>query len=87
MKKLQFGEYKNIIGTTVKRMRIERNISQQELASKMQLLNVNIDQQMISKIEQNKRLVTDYELLCFCHIFHIEVHDIFEDFYASNIVK
>ncbi|MDY6059726.1 MAG: helix-turn-helix transcriptional regulator, partial [Candidatus Fimenecus sp.] len=60
MKQIQYFGNKNIISEKVKERRIELNISQTELAAKMQVMNVNIDQQMISKIEKNKRQVTDY---------------------------
>lgn len=84
MKKLSFGEHKNIIGGTVKRIRCEKKLSQYDLASKMQLLEVNIDQQMISKIEKNQRLVTDYELVCFCHALDMDISDMLKEFYQSH---
>lgn len=46
----------------------------------MQTLNVNIDQQMISKIEKNQRQVTDYELACFCRCLNISPNEILKDF-------
>ena len=42
------------------------------VAAKMQTMGVNIDQQMISRIENNLRIVTDYELICFCKVLQIE---------------
>ena len=54
MKQITFGEYKNVIGKVLARIRTERGLSQSELAAKMQVLGVNIDQQMISKIERNQ---------------------------------
>lgn len=66
MKKVEYEGNKNIISKKLKEIRISKNISQEELASKMQVLNVNIDQQMVSKIEKNIRQVTDYEFLAFC---------------------
>ena len=39
----------------------------------MQSLNVNMDQQMISKIEKNNRIVTDYEVVCFAKALHVTV--------------
>ena len=49
----------------------------------MQIMNVNIDQQMISKIENNDRIVTDYELPCFCIILKIDEKKLLKDFYDS----
>ena len=46
----------------------------------MQIMNVNIDQQMISKIENNDRIVTDYELACFCIILKIDEKKTIERF-------
>lgn len=49
----------------------------------MQLLGVDIDQQLISKIELNKRFVKDYELVCFCKIFNVSEKDLLADFYEQ----
>ena len=65
-KKINFGDNKNIIGRRLRALRKENHLTQGELAAKMQTFGINIDQQMISKIERNARIVTDYELACFC---------------------
>ena len=46
----------------------------------MQTLGVNLDQQMISKIEKNTRIVTDYELICFCQALGVGVNEMLRDF-------
>lgn len=61
MKQITFGGNKNVIGKRLSVLRKEKGITQSDLAARMQTLNVNIDQQMISKIEKNQRQVTDYE--------------------------
>lgn len=66
MKKICYNDKKNIIAENLRRFRLQKNLSQSDLAARLQTMNVNIDQQMISKIEQNKRQVTDYELACIC---------------------
>ena len=43
-------------------------------------MNVSMDQQMISKIENNMRIVTDYELACFCQILNISPEELLKDF-------
>lgn len=85
MKKILFNENKNIVFQQLKLARIKKNLSQKELAAKMQLLNVNMDQQMISKIENNMRIVTDYELACFCQILDVTPEELLGDikFYAE----
>lgn len=80
MKKITFNNNKNIISQQLKIARIKKNLSQKELAAKMQLLNVSMDQQMISKIENNMRIVTDYELACFCQILSISPEELLKDF-------
>lgn len=52
MKQITFGGNKNVISAALKEFRQKRNLSQGELAAKMQTMNANIDQQMISKIEK-----------------------------------
>ncbi len=66
-----------------KLQKIEGGLTQSELATKMQIMNVNIDQQMISKIENNDRIVTDYELACFCIILKLMKKKLLKDFYDS----
>ena len=40
----------------------------------------HIDQQMISKIERNARIVTDYELACFCKALKVTIDEMLQDF-------
>ena len=84
VKKISFNENKNAIGEMVRLTRLQQHLTQQQLAAKMQVLGVNMDQQMISKIESNRRIVTDYELACFCHILKITPNDILDTFRKEN---
>lgn len=81
MKKIEFYDNKNIISKKLKAARKDAKLSQSQLAAKMQGFNINMDQQMISKIERNMRIVTDYELACFCCILKIDERDLLKDFY------
>ena len=81
MRKINFGDKKNIIGQSLRSMRKEKGLSQEDLAAKMQTYNINIDQQMISKIENNARIVTDYELVCFCLALDVDVRQMLQSFY------
>lgn len=87
MKKIIFGDRKNIIGESLRSLRLERQLTQEELAAKMQTYNNNIDQQMISKIENNARIVTDYELVCFSLALDVSVQELLQHFYDNFSIK
>ena len=78
MKKTFFYQNKNLIHQRLHDLRKQLGVSQKDLAAKLQIMNVNIDQQMISKIENNKRIVTDYELACFCIALNIHAADLLQ---------
>lgn len=80
MRRIMFYENRNIISKRLKAARLRQKLSQEELAAKMQLMNVAIDQQMISKIEHNKRIVTDYELACFSRALGASYEELLGDF-------
>ena len=80
MKKIEFYNNKNIISKRLKEARKNKNLSQSDLAAKLQTLNLNIDQQMISKIEKNLRQVTDYEVACICKCLNISPQWLLQDY-------
>ena len=83
MKKIEFNENKNIISKRLRFFRRELQLSQADLAARMQTYNINIDQQMISRIENNRRIVTDYELACLCQVLKIGEHEMLGDFFTQ----
>jgi transcriptional regulator with XRE-family HTH domain len=56
---------KNIIGKRVKESRLKVNpqITQQDLSARLEVLGYNIDRVSISKIESGDRFVADYEVV------------------------
>ena len=66
MNEIIFNGSKNVIYKNLRRFRKERGLTQDQLAARMQVMNVNLTQGLISRIEHNDRIVTDYELACFC---------------------
>ena len=76
MKKICYYDNKNIISDKLRMLREKRGLSQSDLAAKLQTMNINMDQQMISKIEKNKRQVTDYELACICRCLSITPNEL-----------
>ena len=81
MNRTNYKGKKNVIALQLKLMRVRKNVTQQELAARMQVLGTNVDQQAISNSENNKRLVTDYELACFCKALRCTERELLQDFY------
>lgn len=62
---------KNLIGLHLKQLRKEHQLSQRDLARQLQLAGFDMDKNVITRIETNKRYVTDLELKALTEIFHI----------------
>ena len=53
---------KNIIGSNVRLFRVNANLTQKQLAAKIQLLGYEFDRLTILRIESGDRFVADYEV-------------------------
>ena len=62
---------KNLIADNLIELRKTHHISQGLLAYKLQLAGYDMDKNVITRIETNKRYVTDIELKALCEVFHI----------------
>ena len=56
-----------------KEYREKSGLSQEQLAAKLQLAGLNLNQKAISRIETGDRVVPDFELLYFAEIFRVPV--------------
>ena len=62
---------KNLVGPRLKALREQGGLSQRDLAGKLQLIGMDMDKNVITRIETNKRYVTDLELRAIATIFHV----------------
>ena len=62
---------KNLIGLRLKKLREAKGLSQRDLARALQLSGTDIDKNVITRIETNKRYVTDLELKAFAELFQV----------------
>ena len=69
---------KNIVGKKIRELRIEKGYSQRDLVRECELLGYPISQNMISRIENGKRRVTDMELLAFMEVFRVSSASLLE---------
>lgn len=62
---------KNLISQRLIELRKLHHMSQRDLAYQLQLAGYDMDKNVITRIETNKRYVTDLELKAFSEIFHV----------------
>lgn len=62
---------KNLVGPRLKTLRERDGLSQRDLAGRLQLIGVDMDKNVITRIETNKRYVTDLELRAIAKIFQV----------------
>lgn len=83
MNEIIFYGNKNVICKNLRRFRKMRGLTQDQLAARMQVMNVNLTQELISRIERNTRIVTDYELACFCRALGVTLEEMLSEFYKE----
>lgn len=64
---------RNIIGEKVKLARIKNKITQEQLAARLELNDVQLDRIAISRIESRNRFVADYEVVEIAKALNISV--------------
>ena len=66
----------NLCGQNIAEARKKLNISQRELADKMQLYGLDMDKNTVHRIECGKRFVTDIELAQFSKFFRMSCDEL-----------
>lgn len=62
---------KNLIGSQLVELRKQFSLSQRDLADKLQLAGYNLDKNVITRIENYQRFVTDIELKGICEVLKV----------------
>lgn len=62
MKIYDYKGRKNLCGNRVREARARRNMTQADLAAKLQVAGITMERDSVSRIEIGTRFVTDYEL-------------------------
>ena len=71
MKIYDFNGKKNICGPRVKEMRKKLQLTQEQVAAKLQIEGVIVERDCVSRIEIGDRFVADYELLVLAKILKV----------------
>ena len=62
---------KNLVSSRLIELRRQQGLSQRDLAHKLQLAGYDMDKNVITRIETNKRYVTDIELRAFSQVLGV----------------
>lgn len=73
------GKSKNIIGSKIKILRKEKNLTQKGLAEKLQLEGHDFSDLTILRIEQGTRFVPDYEVAILADFFGITTDELLKN--------
>jgi transcriptional regulator with XRE-family HTH domain len=68
----------NIVGSKVRKYRIEQNLSQKALSERLETYAIYICRGSVSRIEQHERTVTDFELKALAKVLKVSIDDLFE---------
>lgn len=61
---------KNISGMRIKLLREKAGLSQRQLAQQLQLSGMDMDKNVVTRIETNKRYVSDFELRALARVLN-----------------
>lgn len=68
----------NICGRNVARLRKAKKLSQNQLASMLQILGLSVDKNAIQRIEAGKRFVTDIELVYLSDALGVALYELLD---------
>ncbi len=73
MKIYEYKGRKNLCGQRVKEARVRQNVTQAELAARLQVAGVTLERDSVSRIEMGTRFVTDYELTVLAKVLDVSM--------------
>ena len=71
------GNY-NVIGSNIKKIRKKNKISQEALCARLQVLGYDINRSDISKIENGKKFVADFEVFGFSKALKVTLEYLYD---------
>ena len=68
----------NVCGKNIKKIRKEQKVTQDELCARMQVMGYQISRSDISKLENGKKFITDFEIVGFSNALKVSILDLFK---------
>ena len=72
-----FNNSYNIIGKKIKEIRKEKKITQEDLCARMQVMGYKISRSDISKLENGKKFISDFEVYGFAKALKVTILELF----------
>lgn len=77
-RKQEYGN-RNMVGRNIELLRKQKNISQKDFISKIQVMGIDMNPTSYSKLEGQLRLATDKEIYVIAKILEVPVGELFEN--------
>ena len=77
-RKREYGN-RNMVGRNIELLRKQKNISQKDFISKIQVMGIDMNPTSYSKLEGQLRLATDKEIYVIAKILEVPVDELFEE--------
>lgn len=78
MKRILDGQKQNMVGPRIKQLRLEKGMTQKTLAERLEILAVYVCRGTISRIEEQKRTITDIELIGIAEVLQVDISELFK---------
>ena len=85
MKIYKYNGKCNASGENIRKIRERAKLSQEQLASLLQLRGLSINQKAISRIETGERVVADYELMLLSQVLCVSIDNLLSDCEMSGV--
>ncbi len=72
----KYNNKSNVSGKIIEQYRLKADMSREDLAKQLQLLGLSIDRTHILRIEKEKVIIKDFELLAICKILNIDYYEL-----------
>lgn len=68
----------NITGKNIKKIRREKKVTQEDLCARMQVMGYQISRSDISKLENGKKFIADFEVYGFSKALNVSILELFK---------
>ncbi len=72
--KIYYNGKKNICGEKIREARLNKKLTQENFAAKLQVEGLDIVRESVCRLEKGDRLVTDFELKVIAKVLNVDVN-------------